>query len=81
MLFADGKEEGGLDHYQLMSATAIVLLDLGDAGLRLLGRGAAPLAAVATPCLHWRGAPRNPAPSSPLAAALALCAVPIQRST
>jgi hypothetical protein len=24
VLFADGKEEGGLDHYQLMSATAIV---------------------------------------------------------
>ena len=58
------------------------LLDPGDAGLRLRGRGAAPLAAaVATPCLPWPGAPRTPAPSSPLAAALALCAVPIRRST
>ena len=55
VLFGDGKEELGLDQYQLMSARAIVrLLSPGDAGLCILGRRTPPKAsAVATPCHHW----------------------------
>ena len=56
VLFGDGKEELGLDHYQLMSAIAIVRFwNLGHAGLCLPRGRARPLAnAVATP-RHHRG--------------------------
>ena len=55
VLFGDSKEELGLDHYQLMSALAIVRLpSVGDAGLCLSrGRTHAPTSTVARPSHHW----------------------------
>lgn len=65
VLFADGKEERGLDHSQMMSARPGALLDSGDAGLRLSGGRTAPRAGqVATPGDHWRSPRRDPASSS-----------------
>jgi len=73
VLFGDGKEELGLDQYQLMSATAIVRLQsAGHAGLCLPGGREPPLArAVATPCQHWTGPAGNPASPSSSCARLA----------
>ena len=70
VLFADGKEELGLDHYQLMSAQALLrfwtLARLAYVTLR--GRTAALADRVATPSDDWRSSTRDPAsPSSPLA--------------
>ncbi len=66
VLFGDGKEELGLDHYQLMSALAIVRLpSAGSAGLRLPGGRTGALAtAVAAPRHHRRSAARDPTPPS-----------------
>lgn len=66
VLFGDSKEELGVDHSQLMNATAILrLLSAGAAGLCLPGGRASPPAnRVATSRDDWRGATRNPAPPS-----------------
>ncbi|HEY1349308.1 MAG TPA: hypothetical protein VGF67_06755 [Ktedonobacteraceae bacterium] len=73
VLFADGKEELGLDHDQLMSAQAqVALLDPGAAGLRLSGARAAPLAPqMAAPGDDWPSSTRDPASSSSSLALLA----------